>query len=133
MCGGCGWVQSGTSGHGFCERCLVVATATHCNPFHLRQDNLCPSTCNQTPQDPSANREDTSTLLNRQLACLADGLSDHAPAVRVAAVAGACSVLNAMWELLPGPVTVTLVKKLAGEPSMHCFSLCDPRKPHEGY
>lgn len=54
-------------------------------------------------------------MLQRQFEELSQGLSDDAPAVRITAAGGICSVLNVYWELLPAGVTATYLKRLTGD------------------
>ena len=60
-------------------------------------------------------QEATDALLTRQFAALGAALGDDVPTVRVAAVAGICTILDAFWELIPPATTATLVKRLASK------------------
>lgn len=60
-------------------------------------------------------QEATGDLLTRQFAALSAALGDDVPAVRIAAVAGVCAVLDAYWELIPAATTAAFVQRLASE------------------
>lgn len=67
------------------------------------------------PQDPDASEQEQDAGLSRQLAAVADALADPAPAVRAAAAAGVCGVLDLYWEIIPSATTAAFVAKLTGE------------------
>ena len=54
-------------------------------------------------------------MLQRQFEELSRGLSDDAPAVRITAAGGTCSLLNVYWELVPAGVTAAYLKRLTGK------------------
>jgi hypothetical protein len=58
-------------------------------------------------------QEATDDLLTRQFTALSAALGDDVPAVRIAAVAGVCTVLDAYWELIPAATTAAFVQRLA--------------------
>lgn len=60
-------------------------------------------------------QEATDDLLNRQFTALSAALGDDVPAVRTAAVAGVCTVLDAYWDLIPAATTAAFVQRLASE------------------
>ena len=65
-------------------------------------------------QDHDASDEATDELATRQLAAIATAVADPAPAVRAAAAAGICGLLNLFWELLPPHIIMGLLKRLTG-------------------
>lgn len=62
-----------------------------------------------------AMQDATDDLLTRQFTALSAALGDDVPAVRVAAVAGVCTVLDAFWDLIPPATTAAFVQRLASE------------------
>lgn len=58
--------------------------------------------------------QECDEVLQRQFEELSRGLSDGAPAVRITAAGGICSVLNVYWELVPAGVTAAYLKRLTG-------------------
>lgn len=60
-------------------------------------------------------QEATDDLLKRQFTALSAALGDDVPAVRIAAIAGVCTVLDAFWELIPSATTAAFVQRLASE------------------
>ena len=50
----------------------------------------------------------------QQFQRLTAGLEDPAPAVRVAAIAGICQILNVFWEMVPSATTAAYLKRLTG-------------------
>ncbi len=65
-------------------------------------------------QDPDESNQDTDKRLNDQFAHLTNLLKDAVPEVRVAAIHGVCRILNEFWELIPGNVTASYMKLMAG-------------------
>ena len=65
-------------------------------------------------QDPEEANEVTDRRLNEQFAHLTGLLKDAVPEVRAAAVGGVCRVLRDFWEVIPGAVTASYIKLLAG-------------------
>ena len=70
-----------------------------------------PPTCSQNPAESN---EETDRRLADQFGLLSAALRDDAPAVRAAAVAGVCRILNGFWELIPAAVTAGYIKLIAG-------------------
>ena len=66
-------------------------------------------------RDPGESNEETDARLNEQFGQLTALLKDPVPAVRAAAVAGTCRVLNHYWEVIPGPVTASYIRLMAGQ------------------
>ena len=62
----------------------------------------------------SACVQESDELLQRQFEELSKGLQDEAPAVRVTAASGICSLLNMYWELVPAGTTAAYLKRLTG-------------------
>lgn len=58
--------------------------------------------------------QESDELLQRQFEELSKGLQDEAPAVRVTAASGICSLLNMYWELVPAGTTAAYLKRLTG-------------------
>ena len=58
--------------------------------------------------------QESDELLQQQFEELSKGLQDEAPAVRITAVTGICSVLNTYWELVPAATTAAYLKRLTG-------------------
>lgn len=58
--------------------------------------------------------QESDELLQRQFEELSKGLQDEAPAVRVTAASGVCSLLNMYWELVPAGTTAAYLKRLTG-------------------
>ena len=65
-------------------------------------------------QDHEASNEATDELATRQLSAIATAVADPVPAVRAAAAAGICGMLNLFWELLPPHIIMGLLKRLTG-------------------
>ncbi|KAL3138948.1 hypothetical protein ABBQ32_005760 [Trebouxia sp. C0010 RCD-2024] len=63
-------------------------------------------------QDSAASAEESDELLQRQFEELSKGLQDDAPAVRITAASGICSLLNMYWELVPAATTAAYLKRL---------------------
>jgi hypothetical protein len=53
--------------------------------------------------------------MGEQFAALSAALKDDAPAVRAAAVAGVCRVLDRYWEVIPAAVAAAYVKSMAAD------------------
>ena len=60
--------------------------------------------------------QESDDLLQRQFGELSKGLQDEAPAVRMTAAGGICSLLNLYWELIPAATTAAYLKRLTGHP-----------------
>lgn len=58
--------------------------------------------------------QESDELLQRQFEELSKGLQDEAPAVRVTAASGICSLLNMYWELVPAGTTAAYLRRLTG-------------------
>lgn len=58
--------------------------------------------------------QESDELLQRQFEELSKGLQDDAPAVRITAASGICSLLNMYWELVPAATTAAYLKRLTG-------------------
>lgn len=58
--------------------------------------------------------QESDELLQRQFEELSKGLQDDAPAVRMTAASGICSLLNMYWELVPAGTTAAYLKRLTG-------------------
>ena len=56
----------------------------------------------------------TDELLQRQFQAITGALADPAPAVRVVAAAGVCSLLDRYWELMPHATVATYLQRLCG-------------------
>ena len=74
--------------------------------------------------------QESDELLQRQFEELSKGLQDEAPAVRMTATSGICSLLNMYWELVPAGTTAAYLKRLTGSyftPSTSCLACCRRR------
>ena len=58
--------------------------------------------------------QEADQLLMQQFQRLTAGLEDPTPAVRVAAIAGICQILNVFWEMVPSATTAAYLKRLTG-------------------
>jgi hypothetical protein len=72
----------------------------------------------------------TDDLLTRQFTALSAALGDDVPAVRIAAVAGVCTVLDAYWDLIPAATTADFVQRLASERPLHRFVISESQLQH---
>ncbi|XP_071503358.1 condensin-2 complex subunit G2-like [Diadema antillarum] len=63
-------------------------------------------------QDPTASKEDTDSLLQKQIDILQGFLDDPCPVVRVTGIQGVCRILGVFWELIPAHVLTTFLSKL---------------------
>ena len=90
----------------------------------------------QHPTGRSSNQgfclQESHELLQRQFEELSKGLQDEAPAVRMTAASGICSLLNMYWELVPAGTTAAYLKRLTGSnfTSRYLSALTSPQTPH---
>lgn len=68
---------------------------------------------------PSYNelQERNDELLSKQFLLVTHALSDPAPAVRVEAAVGICTLLDRYWELIPHGTVATYLQRLSGRVS----------------
>eukprot|EP00899_Mesostigma_viride_P008179 jgi/Mesvir1/17362/Mv08672-RA.1 len=87
-------------------RALVAASSrVRCNSVLVLADAF-------PLQDPDARHEETEVLLQTQLDHIKRLLMDDVPAVRVAAVQAATSILATYWEIIPSAATASFIKCL---------------------
>ena len=86
--------------------------------LHPAASDCAPSSPNATQLSMRPNNvgllQEADQLLMQQFQRLTAGLEDPAPAVRVAAIAGICQILNVFWEMVPSATTAAYLKQLTG-------------------
>jgi len=65
--------------------------------------------------DPAAGRVAHDAVMRTQFAAVTAAMRDDSPAVRAAAVEGACGILGKFWELVPARTAKGLLARLVGE------------------